>query len=261
MPFWKKEKPKAPPAPPPQAKPAPAAKPAAEGTVKASPGTAAVTVAKPPGPGAAITPEAAIREAHAALVDLGLTTPATKAIFEKRVAAYSGGPEGFAKDYREEPHRATTRVLVEWLAVRAPIDFDPPGFLEEVNPRLSSFGLSAELRELTWLDKELGLRKGRVLIGGQEKIVRFKDPRDFVRGVNELIAPKRAVFLELETWSDEFAFLLARDPQWDRLAASEAVVVKSPQTAVGGQCGECAAPVGKYWHDCLTCGAVFEKGG
>jgi len=35
------------------------------------------------------------------------------------------------------------------------------------------------------------------------------------------------------------------------------VVVKADQTAKGGECGECGAPVGKYWSDCLKCGAVF----
>jgi len=268
--FWKKDKVEAKPAPKPQPKPTPKPEPTSAGAkaepavgpekgTAASPGTVAVTLPKPQTPTSPTGPVEAIPAAHHSLVELGLTTPATMGIFERRVAAYPEGAAAFAKDYQERPYRAVTRVLVDWLAVRASTEFDPPKLLGEVNLRLSSFGLAAELKELTWLDQELGLRKGRVLLGGREKIVRFKDPRDFMKGINDLIAPRRAVFLELETWSDEFAFILVREPRWDRLVASEAVVVKAPQTASGGQCGECGAPVGKYWHDCLTCGAVFER--
>jgi len=101
------------------------------------------------------------------------------------------------------------------------------------------------------------LRKARLNLDGQDKVVRFKDARDFIRGINELVAARKIAFLELETWSDEFAFMLVRDPKWEKLAATDLVVIKAPQTAVGGECGECGAPVGQNWHDCLSCGAVF----
>ena len=130
--------------------------------------------------------------------------------------------------------------------------------LKEINPRLSSFKLNVQLKDLTWLDKELNLRKAKLILGDQEKIVRFKDVRDLVKSVNELLAPKKLAFLELETWDDDFAFLLIREPRWDKISGTNLVVIKADQTATGGECGECGAPVGKYWRDCLKCGAVFN---
>ncbi len=210
---------------------------------------------RPPQPGDA---EGAIGEAHAALVDLGLTVPLTKGVFAKRVAAYPGGEMAFVADYRTEPYRAVTRVLGDWLGFRVPEVFEPDVLLKEINPRLSSFKLNVQLKDLTWLDKELNLRKAKLVLGDQEKIVRFKDVRDLVKSVNELLAPKKLAFLELETWDDDFAFLLIREPRWDKIAGTNLVVIKADQTATGGECGECGAPVGKYWRDCLKCGAVFN---
>jgi hypothetical protein len=201
--------------------------------------------------------DALVTEAHTGLVDLGLTIPATKTVFAKRVGAYPGGIAAFADAYKTAPYRATTKLLADWLGIRAPADFTPETFLEEVNLRLSSFKLAVKMTDMTWLDQELSLRKGRLNLDGQEKVVRFKDARDLVRGINELLAPRKIVFLELETWSEEFAFMLVRDPKWDKLSGTDLVVVKAPQTAVGGECGECGAPVGANWHDCLSCGAVF----
>lgn len=209
-----------------------------------------------PAPASADT-EAAVAEVHAGLVDLGLTIPGTRAVFGKRVAAFPGGAADFAKLYREKPHRAGTAVLAAWLGFQVPADFEPSKLLADVNLRLSSFKLSIQMSDLTWLDQELGLRKARLRFGEQEKVVRFKDARDFVKSVNELVAPKKITFLELETWSEDHAFLLVREPKWDKLAATGLVVVKAPQTAVGGECGECGAPVGTNWRDCLACGAVF----
>ena len=201
--------------------------------------------------------DAATSEVHAGLVDLGLTIAGTKAVFSKRVAAFPEGAGAFVALYREKPYRAGTRILMEWLGFRAPADFDPEKLLADVNLRLSSFKLAVQMTDLTWLDQELSLRKARLRLGDVERVVRFKDARDFVKSVNELIAPRKLAFLELETWSRDYAFLLAREPKWDKLAATKLVVVKAPQTAVGGECGECGAPVGENWHDCLSCGAVF----
>ncbi|TLZ40910.1 MAG: hypothetical protein E6K19_09100 [Methanobacteriota archaeon] len=201
--------------------------------------------------------EAALNEAHAVFVDLGLTVPPTRPVFGKRVAGYPGGEAAFAASYRSERHRAVTRVLADWLGFRLPDAFEPDALLSEVNLRLSSFKLSIQLKDLTWLDKELNLRKAKLVMGDVERVVRFKDARDFVKSVNELIGSKKLAFLELETWGDDYAFLLVREPRWDKIAATEWVVVKAEQTAKGGECGECGAPVGKYWSDCLKCGAVF----
>jgi hypothetical protein len=271
--FWKREKPQkekggAAERKEPKKAPAKSEKAAAAKEAEKTPSGAAPREKPVPKAPAKETPEkptevapaevdSVVSEVHAGLVDLGLTIPGTKGVFGKRVSAYPGGPAAFVVTYREKPYRAGTRILVEWLGFRAPADFEPEKLLEDVNLRLSSFKLAIQMSDLTWLDQELSLRKARLRLGEQEKIARFKDARDFVKGVNELVAPKKLAFLELETWSSDFAFFLAREPKWDKLAASTLVVVKAPQTAVGGECGECGAPVGSNWHDCLSCGAVF----
>ena len=255
--FWKKEKPE-------KGKEEPEETPKEAAKAKGAPpeekASKPAPEPKPAEPAAPTKPAdlaSVVSDVHAALVDLGLTVPATKAVFEKRIAAHSGGGAAFLTDYRAQPYRAVTRVLADWLGFRVPEAFEPEALLREVNPRLSSFKLTAEMKDVTWLDKELGLRKGKLIVGDQEKVVRFKDARDFLKGVNEMIAPKRIAFLELETWADDFAFLLVREPRWEKLAETELVVVKADQTSRGGECGECGAPVGKYWSDCLKCGAVF----
>ncbi len=264
MPFWKRKKPEEKGGPEKRAPPAKVEKPTeTKGPVpsekpKESPREAAAK----PGAKAVAAPlpadlEAVVTEVHAGLVDLGLTIPGTKGVFTKKVSAYAGGPSAFVATYKEKPYRAGTQILVDWLGFRVPADGDPAKLLEDMNLRLSSFKLSVQMGELTWLDQDLGLRKVRLHLGDQEKVVRFKDARDFVKGVNDLLAPKKLAFLELETWSGEFAFLLVREPKWEKLAETKLVVVKAPQTAVGGECGECGAPVGANWHDCLSCGAVF----
>src|SRR5205823_3473050 len=172
---------------------------------------------RPPQPGDA---EAAIAGAHAALVDLGLTVPLTKGVFAKRVAAYPGGEMAFVADYRTEPYRAVTRGLWDWLGFRVPEVFEPDALPTEINPRISSFELNVQLKDLTWLDKELNLRKAKLVLGDQEKIVRFKDLLDLVKSVSELLAPKILAFLQLQTSDDDFAFLLIREPRWDKIAGT-----------------------------------------
>src|SRR5437899_8761789 len=257
--FWKKDKPekgkpeketaepREKPKEPPAAKPAPTEKAAKPAEKPAAP-------AAPPKPGEV---EVFVTEAHAGLVDLGLTVAPTKAVFAKRVAAYPGGDAAFVAEYRSAPYKAVTRVLADWLGFRVPETFELGAILKHVNPRLSSFKLALAAKDLTWLDQELNLRKVKLILGDQEKVVRFKDARDLLKGVNEILASRKLAFVELETWADDFAFLLVRDPRWDKLKNPELVVIKADQTATGGECGECGAPVGKYWSDCLKCGAVF----
>jgi len=264
--FWKKDKPEKgkpeketaepqeKPKEPPAAKPAPTVKAAKAEPVPKKPEEKPGAPAAPPKPGEV---EVFVTEAHAGLVDLGLTVAPTKAVFAKRVAAYPGGDAAFVAEYRSAPYKAVTRVLADWLGFRVPETFELGAILKHVNPRLSSFKLALAAKDLTWLDQELNLRKVKLILGDQEKVVRFKDARDLLKGVNEILASRKLAFVELETWADDFAFLLVRDPRWDKLKNPELVVVKADQTATGGECGECGAPVGKYWSDCLKCGAVF----
>ncbi len=255
--FWKKEKPeKGKEEEEEKPKEAPKAKGAPPEERAPKPGPEAKE-AEPATPAKPADLSSVVGDVHAALVEMGLTVPATKAVFEKRIGAYLGGGAAFLTDYRAQPYRAVTRVLADWLGFRVPEAFEPEALLKEVNLRLSSFKLTAAMKDVTWLDKELGLRKGKLIVGDQEKVVRFKDARDFLKGVNDMTAPKPIAFLELETWADDFAFLLVREPRWEKLAETELVVVKADQTSRGGECGECGAPVGKYWSDCLKCGAVF----
>lgn len=223
---------------------------------EAKEGEAQKPEAKEPPPGEI---EAVVNDVHAGLVDLGLTVPPTRAVFGKRIATYPGGEVAFVSDYRSEPYRAVTRALADWLGFRVPEAFEPEALLSEVNTRLSSFKLSVQAKDLSWLDQELNLRKARLVLGDQERVVRFKDARDLLKSINDLLVPKKLAFVELETWADDFAFLLVREPRWDKIAAVDLVVVKADQTAKGGgECGECGAPVGKHWSDCLKCGAVFR---
>lgn len=257
--FWKKDKPEKgkEKEPAEEGKEEAKRKAAPEGKAEAAKPEAAKPEEKPR-PAAPGEVEAIVSEAHAKLVDMGLTVPPTKVVFAKRVAAFPGGDAAFVAKYRSEPHRAVTLVLADWLGFRVPEAFEPDPLLADVNLRLSSFKLSIQAKDLTWLDQELNLRKTRLTLGEQEKVVRFKDARDLLKGVNELLASKKLAFLELETWADDYAFVLIREPRWDKIAATEFVIVKADQTAKGSECGECGAPVGKYWSDCLKCGAVFS---
>ncbi len=270
--FWKREKPekekgeaeggKAKPSPETKAAEGKPNEAAAETATRAGekPAPAAEAEKKGPAPPPAVPAgeiDAVVAEVHAGLVDLGLTIPGTKTVFGKRVADFPGGGAQFVATYREKSYRAGTAILASWLGFRVPLDFEPGKLLADVNLRLSSFKINVQMSDLTWLDQELGLRKAHLRVADQDKVVRFKDARDFIKGVNELIAPKKLAFLELETWTSDHAFLLVRDPKWDKLSATTLVVVKAPQTAIGGECGECGAPVGTNWHDCLSCGAVF----
>jgi hypothetical protein len=259
--FWKKEKPekgkeKEEPAEPKEGKEAvpPAGKAKPEPEAKKAEAKKPEEKPRPPSPQDF---EAIIGEVHTSLVDLGLTVPPTRSVFGKRISAYPGGEAAFGAEFQSARHRAVTRVLGDWLGFHVPEAFEPPSLLAEVNLRLSSFKLAIGMKDLTWLDKELNLRKAKLVMADQERVVRFKDARDLLRSINDLLGPKKVAFLELETWADDFAFIMVREPRWDKIAGTDLVVVKAEQTAKGGECGECGAPVGKYWSDCLKCGAVF----
>src|SRR2546428_6588153 len=79
--------------------------------------------------------EAFVNQAHAGLVDLGLTVPPTKAVFAKRVAAYPGGEAAFVLEYQSTPYRAITRVLIDWLGFPAPQPLEPSAALAQNHPR------------------------------------------------------------------------------------------------------------------------------
>src|SRR5256886_6662840 len=142
-----------------------------------------------PKPGDAV---AFVNQAHAGLVDLGLTVPPTKAVFAKRVAVYPGGEAAFVLEYQSTPYRAITRVLIDWLGFRVSEAFEPSAVLAEINRRLSSFNLTIEMKDVSWLDEELNLRKAKLRFGDQERVVRFKDARDLMKSMNEVLATRRS---------------------------------------------------------------------
>ena len=216
--FWKKDKPEKgkpeketaepqeKPKEPPAAKPAPTVKAAKAEPVPKKPEEKPGAPAAPPKPGEV---EVFVTEAHAGLVDLGLTVAPTKAVFAKRVAAYPGGDAAFVAEYRSAPYKAVTRVLADWLGFRVPETFELGAILKHVNPRLSSFKLALAAKDLTWLDQELNLRKVKLILGDQEKVVRFKDARDLLKGVNEILASRKLAFVAFEA-GEKIGKLLGR---------------------------------------------------
>src|SRR6266508_11648 len=117
--FWKKEKPE-------KGKEEPAEKP--KGAPPAEEAPTPTPEAKPAEPAAPAKPAdlaSVIGDVHAALVDLGLTVPATRTVFEKRIGSYPGGGAAFLSDYRAQPYRAVTKVLADWLGFRVPEAFEP----------------------------------------------------------------------------------------------------------------------------------------
>src|SRR5881628_874107 len=113
--FWKKEKPekgkpeaesekpKAKPKEKPAVQPAPIEKAEKPEPVVKKPEEKPAAPAAPPKPGEV---EVFVSEAHAGLVDLGLTVARTKAVFAKRVAAYPGGEAAFVAEYRSASYGA-----------------------------------------------------------------------------------------------------------------------------------------------------------
>src|SRR2546428_7135690 len=112
--FWKKEKPekgkpeaesekpKAKPKEKPAVQPAPIEKAEKPEPAVKKPEEKPAAPAAPPKPGEV---EVFVNEAHAGLVDLGLTVAPTKAVFAKRVAAYPGGEAAFVAEYRNQPYQ------------------------------------------------------------------------------------------------------------------------------------------------------------
>src|SRR3989442_8711384 len=103
--------------------------------------------------------ESFVNQAHAGLVDPGLTVPPTKAVFAKPVAVYPAAEAAFVLEYQSTPYRAITRVLIDWLGFRVSEAFEPSAVLAELKLRPSSFKLTIEMKDVSWLDEELNLRK------------------------------------------------------------------------------------------------------
>lgn len=239
--FWKRER--RPPSPPEESRPPKKAKPPSRG--------------KPPSKEAdAERLDSKLRDVHAQLVDLGLTSAGTFSVFRTRVRN-DPGLGSFLESLEEEPWKHVTSFVASWLGFRVPERFDLADLLYAANQRLSSFGLTIIASDEVWVDQPTGVREATLTLGEEVAVeIRFRTPRDVFVGINELLSDRDLAFLELETWADVAAFMLVRRPRWDRLSTAALVVVKSERTAGGGECRECESSIGSRWASCIACGAA-----
>ena len=248
MPFWKREEKKAAP-PPAQAPRKPAEAPKEE---PQAPAAAAPAPSKPPA-----TSEEIVDRVHHALVEAGLTIEGTRDVFRKRVEETSGSLDEFAKAYRADPAKAVTGFIVTWLGFQVPAKFTLDELLENANQRLSSFGMQVVATNERVVDASAGMREATFALQEQEIRVRFGTPREVFNELNGMIQERGARFLELETWTDDYAFMLAKSPKWDKLTSGKLVVIKAAETATDGECPQCGAMAGEKWASCIGCGAPF----
>ncbi len=246
MPFWKREEKK--PAPPPS-------KPAQKAEAPKAEAPAAAPAPAPPKPPA--TPEEIVNGVHHALVEAGLTVEGTRDVFRKRVEETSGSLDAFAQEYRADPPKAVTGFVASWLGFRVSARFTLDELLKEANQRLSSFGMAVVASSERVVDREAGMREATFTLQEQETVLRFGTPRDVLGGMNAMIQERGVRFLELETWTDDYAFILAKPPRWEKLASGRPVVIKAPETATDGECPQCGAMAGEKWASCISCGAPF----
>jgi hypothetical protein len=225
-----------------------------EEKTKAAPAPPATPAAKPAQKGPA-TPEELVNGAHRALVEAGLTIEGTREVFRKRVEGEFGSIDAFAQVYRADPSKAVTRFIASWLGFPVPASFTLNELLHSANQRLSSFGIQVNAADERVVDEGSGVREATLTLQEQQAVVEFQTPREVLAQVGEMIQDRGVRFLELETWSDDYAFMLAKSPRWDKLASGKPVVVKAPETATDGECLECGAKVGENWASCIRCNA------
>ncbi len=247
--FWKKEEKKPAPSPPPKRAAAPAEKAPAKAPAKGPP-------AKPPAPAAPKrTPEDIAVEIHKGLVEAGLTIDGTREVFKKRVTEKFGSLTDFEHEMKEDPQATVTGFVTAWLGFTVPAKFSLKDLLYSANQRLSSFGIQVNTGDEVFVDEGQGLREATLTLGEQTATLEFQTPRTVFHRVNEMIRDRGVQFLELETWSDGYAFLLVRSPNWEALAREELVVVKAEETAASRECPECGSRVGERWATCIACNA------
>ena len=249
--FWKKEESK--PAPPPKK---PEGKPAQKGPEKAPAKPAAKAPEKEPP--AQRAPVDVAAEIHRGLVEGGLAVEATREVFKKRLAEKFGSIEGFEKTMRDNPQATVTGFVVSWLGFTVPAKFELAGLLYSANQRLSSFGIQVDAADEVSVDEAQGLREATFTLGDSQTILQFQTPREVFNEMNAMIRDRGVRFVELETWSDDYAFMLVKSPNWGALARAELVIVKAEETATGGECPECGSRVGDRWATCIACNTALE---
>jgi hypothetical protein len=108
------------------------------------------------------------------------------------------------------------------------------------------------------VDDAQGLREATFTLGDAQTILQFQTPREVFSEINAMIRDRGVRFIELETWSDDYAFMLVKSPKWDSLARAELVIVKAEETATLGECPECGSRVGERWATCIACNTAIE---
>jgi len=247
--FWKKEETKPAKAPPKRPEGKPSAKPAEKAPAKA-PEKAAPPAKRPPLDVAA--------EIHKGLVEAGLAMEGTREVFKKRLAEKFGSIEAFETTMKADPQATVTGFVVSWLGFTVPAKFDLADLLYSANQRLSSFGIQVNAADEVSVDDAQGLREATFTLGDAQTILQFQTPREVFSEINTMIRDRGVRFIELETWSDDYAFMLVKSPNWDSLARAELVIVKTEETATGGECPECGSRVGERWATCIACNTAIE---
>ena len=245
--FWKKEEAKPAPSPPKK----PEGKPAPKAAEKAAPKAAEKA---PPEKRA---PVDVATEVHRGLVEAGLAMEATRDVFKKRLAEKFGSIEEFEKTMKQDPQVTLTGFVVSWLGFTIPGKFDLAGLLYSANQRLSSFGIQVSASDEVSVDDGQGLREATFTLGDSQTILQFQTPREVFNEINTMIRDRGVRFIELETWSDGYAFMLVKSPNWESLARAELVVVKAEETATVGECPECGSRIGDRWATCIACNTAI----
>jgi hypothetical protein len=247
--FWKKEEAKPAKAPPKKPEGKPSAKPAEKAPAKA-PEKAAPPARRPPIDVAA--------EIHKGLVEAGMAMEGTREVFKKRLAEKFGSIAAFETTMKEDPQATLTGFVVSWLGFAVPAKFDLADVLYSANQRLSSFGMQVNAADEVSVDDAQGLREATFTLGDAQTILQFQTPREVFSEINAMIRDRGVRFIELETWSDDYAFMLVKSPKWDSLARAELVIVKTEETATLGECPECGSRVGERWATCIACNTAIE---
>ncbi len=192
---------------------------------------------------------------HRALVEAGLANEGTRDVFRRRVEETFGSLDGFAKEYRANPSKVVTGFIASWLGFQVPAQFTLDDLLYNANQRLSGFGVQVGVSDERLVDGASGMREAALTLQEQQTVLQFQTPREVLNEINAMIQDRGARFIELETWSDGYAFMLARSPNWDKLVSGRPVVVKAQETAADRECPECGSKVGEKWASCIACGA------
>jgi len=252
--FWKTEQSKP--------KPAPAPPKKSESKVVEKAPEAVPSKGGPKAPEKAEAPKRSpvdvAEEIHKGLVEAGLAMEGTREVFKKRLADKYGSLDEFETTMKEDPQATVTAFVTSWLGFTVDAKFDLAHLLYSANQRLSSFGIQVNATEEVSVDDAQGLREATFTFGDSQTVLQFQTPREVFNEINAMVRDRGVRFIELETWSDDYAFMLVKAPNWENLSRAELVVVKAEETATGGECPGCGSRIGERWATCIACNNALE---